>query len=152
MPAMLRHACLALTLVACLLLVLGEFGDLNVLRIGTVDRPDLSQGVGDNHGYALLVIAVVAALMAAAAWRTGLRPPAVAVAVLGAVAVLIVLTVDAPDVDAIGTVGDNYESASARAATGFKLAATGAVLLLFSGVATALAPSLSGRPERPSRA
>src|SRR3954451_20506280 len=76
--SLVRHACFGLTLVACALLVAGEFGDLNQIRIGGVIRD--GQGVGDNDSYALLIVAVVAAVMAFGAWRTGSRPAAIAVA------------------------------------------------------------------------
>jgi hypothetical protein len=131
-----RHLLFGLTLIACVLLVIAEFGDLNEIRIGAVVRA--GQGVGDNHGHALLIVAAVAAVMALGAWRTGSRPAAIAVAVLGAVAVFVVLAVDGPDVDQTGVFGRNYEDVEAGAADGFRIAAVGAVLLLFAGVMTVL--------------
>ena len=130
---MLRHALLALSLVACLLLAVAEFTDLNHIEILTVTRKGV--GVGSHHGYALLIIAVFAAAMAVGAWR-GARPSALAVAALGAAALIIVLVVDAPDVDATGLYGRNYEQAKAVADTGFRLETVGAILLLFTGVVT----------------
>jgi hypothetical protein len=131
MRHVLRHALLALALVACLLLGVAEFMDLNHIEIVTVTRDGV--GVGSHHGYALLIIAVVGAAMAVGAWR-GARPAALAVAVLGVAALVIVLVVDAPDVDATGLYGRNYEQARAVADTGFRLESVGAVLLLLSGV------------------
>lgn len=148
---MLRHGLLALTLVACLLLAVAEFGDLNHIQILTVSRPGV--GVGGHHGYALLIIAVVSALMSYGAWR-GSRPAGFAVAILGIVALLIVLLVDLPDVNATGLVGRNYEQATAKASSGFRLEALGAVLLLFAGVLTAVmtrpapAPAREAAPKR----
>jgi hypothetical protein len=130
---MLRHALLGLTLVSCLLLAIAEFADLNKIQILTVSRHGV--GVGGHHGYALLIIAVVAAVMAVGAHRSS-RPAALAVAVLGAAALLIVLIVDLPDVDATGLYGRNYEQAKSVADTGFRLETVGAILLLFSGVVT----------------
>jgi hypothetical protein len=132
---MLRHALLGLTLVSCLLLAIAEFTDLNQIEILTVTRQGV--GVGSHHGYALLIIGLVAAAMAAGAWR-GSRPAAFAVAALGAAALLIVLLVDLPDVDATGLYGRNYEQAKAVSDTGFRLETAGAILLLFSGVLTAV--------------
>ena len=137
---MLRHLLLALTLVACALLAVAEFMDLNHIEILTVTRQGV--GVGSHHGYALLIIAVFAAGMAIGAWR-GARPAALAVAALGAAALIIVLVVDAPDVDATGLYGRNYEQAKAVADSGFRIESIGAVLLLFAGVATA---ALGARP------
>ncbi len=142
---MLRHALLGLTLVACLLLVLAEFGDLNHIQIVTVTRSGVS--VGSHHGYALLIIGLVAAVMAFGAWR-GSRPAGLALAVLGLAALLIVLFVDLPDVDATGLYGRDYEQAVAKAATGFRLEAAGAVLLLFAGVLTAVFARSAPAPAR----
>src|SRR4051794_30350256 len=143
----------ALTLVACLLLVIAELGDLNQIQILTVTKDGV--GVGGHHGYALLIIAVVAAVMAFGAWR-GSRPAAFAVAALGAAALLIVLLVDLPDVDATGLYGRNYEEAKAVADTGFRLETIGAILLLFTGVITSVLGQTAGgsRPDsrrRPGR-
>jgi hypothetical protein len=136
---------LALTLVACLLLAVAEFTDLNRIEILTVEREGV--GVGSHHGYALLILAVFAAVMAVGAWR-GSRPAAIAVAALGLAALLVVLIVDAPDVEATGLYGRNYEQARAVAAIGFKLETAGAILLLFAGVIT----SVVGSAPRPARA
>ncbi len=143
---MLRHVFLGLTAVACLLLLIAEFGDLNQIEILTVTKAGV--GVGGHHGYALAVIAAVAAVMGFGAWR-GSAPAAYAVAVLGIAALAIVLLVDLPDVDATGLYGRDYEQAKATSAAGFKLEAAGAILLLFSGVMTAfmtrVAPARSAR-------
>jgi hypothetical protein len=132
----LRNVLLGLTAVACVLLVVAEFSDLNTIRILTVDRHGV--GVGSHHGYALLIIGVVAIVMALGAWR-GSRPAAFAVAALGVVALAIVLIVDLPDVHATGLYGRDYEQAKSVAASGFKLAAAGSVLLLLAGVLTVFA-------------
>ena len=145
---MLRHVLLGSTLVACLLLVLAEFGDLNHIHIVTVSRSGVR--VGSHHGYALLILGVVAGVMGFGAWR-GSRPAALAVAVLGLVALLIVVLVDLPDVDATGLYGRDYEQASASASAGFKLEAAGAILLLFTGVMTIVRPRLGAASTRSRR-
>ena len=149
---MLRHALLALSLVACLLLAVAEFTDLNHIEILTVEREGV--GVGSHHGYALLIIGIFAAVMAVGAWR-GSRPAAWAVGGLGFAALLLVLIVDAPDVNATGLYGDRYEQARAVADIGFKLETAGAILLLFAGVITAVLgqrPDAKTPPGRLSRA
>ncbi len=138
---MLRHVLLGLTLAACVLLAVAEFMDLNRIQILTVERKGV--GVGSHHGYALLVIAIVAAVMAVGAWR-GSRPAALSVAALAIAALLIVLIVDAPDVDATGLYGRNYEQARAVADTGFRVETVGAVLLLFAGVITSVLGPTAG--------
>lgn len=154
--SVLRHVLLGLSVLACVLLLLGELGDLNEVVIG--DTPRNGQSVGGNDGYALVLVAFVAAIMAFGAWRTGSLPAAFAVAGLGAVSVLVVLSIHAPDVNAVGTFGEDYEDVTASAAGGFYLVTAGAVLLLFAGVLTAYlrpaaapAPGASGPRERPSR-
>lgn len=129
---MLRHGLFALALVACALLVVAEFGDLNHVRILAVSRPGI--GLGGHHGFAQLVVALLAAVMALGAWR-GSRPAAAAVVLLGVVSVLIVLAVDLPDLDATGAYGRNYEGARAEVSWGFRLQVIGAVALLLAGAA-----------------
>lgn len=135
---MLRPALLAVALVACVLLAVAEFFDLNEIQIITVTEEGV--GVGSNHGYALLIIALAAAVMAWGAFR-GARPAAIALAVLGLAALLVVLLVDLPQVREEGLYGRDYEDAKAVAATGFYLETAGAVLLLAAGVLTAVTAS-----------
>jgi hypothetical protein len=142
----LRPALLALALIACVLLAVSEFTDLNEIRILTVTREGV--GVGSHHGYALLIIGIAGAVMAYGAYR-GSRPAALALAILGAAAVLVVLLVDLPDVDATGLYGRDYEQAKAQAVTGFYLETAGAILLLLAGVLTVVL-NLSS-PARPRR-
>jgi len=144
----LRSALLAAALLACLLLAIAEFTDLNEIRIITVTEEGV--GVGSHHGYALLIIALASAVMALGAHR-GSRPAAFALAALGVAALIVVLAVDLPDVDATGLYGRDYEQAESQAAIGFYLETAGAILLLVAGVLTAvLGPSL--RPREPTDA
>lgn len=133
---MRRHALFAGTLIACVLLVIAEFSDLNTVRIGTTTRPGL--GVGENHSHALVIVAVVAAGMGFAAWAAASRAAAMAVAALGAAALLIVIAVDGPDVDQRGTFARDYADVTASAAIGFRLELIGAILLLLMGVLTSV--------------
>ncbi len=143
---MRRHALLAITLAACVLLGVAELSDLNAIQIITVTRPGTS--VGAHHGYALAIIAVAAALMAIAVHLTGRLPAALAIVVLGAAALVIVLAVDAPDVHEAGLYRLTYERARAVAEIGFKLEAAGAVLLLFAGISTLVLTPRRARPPR----
>ena len=70
---------------------------------------------------------------------------------LGVAALLIVLLVDLPDVDAKGLYGRDYEQAEASAATGFYLETAGAILLLFAGVITAVLGARRPEPARRER-
>lgn len=132
---MLRLALFTATLVACGLLITAEFSRLNEIQILTVTEQGVK--VGANHNYALAIIAVAAAVMAFGAFR-GARPAAYAVAVLGLAALLVVLIVDLPEVGREGLFGRDYEGAKAVKATGFYLETAGAILLLATGVLTAV--------------
>ncbi len=139
---MLRSALFVLTLVACGLLVAAEFSMLNEIEILTVTEKGIK--VGSNHNYALAIIAGAAAIMAFGALR-GARPAAFAVAILGLAALLVVLIIDLPEVGREGLFGRDYEGAKAVKAGGFYLETAGAILLLATGVITAV---FSGRPAQ----
>jgi hypothetical protein len=96
---------------------------------------------GPHHGWALLVIAAVAALLSMVAGSTGSRPSAAMIAVLGAGALAITLGVDLPDAHATGLVTTSAGApveAQAHAAFGLYLETLGAVVLLLAGIAAAV--------------
>jgi hypothetical protein len=130
-----------LAAVGALLLAAAEFCAL--LQVRTIAaHPRLVRSVqgGPHHGWALLVIAVLAALPAALARRVGARPAAGTIALLGAGALVVVLGVDLPDAHAAGivTVGGAPAEAEAHAALGLYLESLGAVVLLLAGATMAL--------------
>lgn len=94
------------------------------------------QTAGDRHGYANLLLAggaVVAMLIALAAAS---RPAALAVAGLGAVALLLFLVFDLPDAGRVGELED-FITAEAEPQAGFWLEAIGALTLGLAGGAFA---------------
>ena len=107
----------------------------------------------DQHGYAMLVLAVSALvlLVVAIAFRgenLG-QVAAVAVAVCGAVALLIFLVGDLPDVNKIGTLDDPRESfidAKAKPQEGFWLELVGSLVLTACGAALATLKPESAKP------
>jgi hypothetical protein len=132
--AVARLAPVVLLGAAIVLLVVAELTTLREIKAVTVvPEGGLTKG-GDHHGYALGVIAVAAAVMGFGAIRGGSRPAALAIAVLGAVALAIVLLIDLPALDDTGLIGRNYDLAEAHPATGFWLELAGAALLLVSGL------------------
>ena len=135
-----------------LLLLLAEFSTLYEVRAITAVVPGGSKTAGANHLYALIPIALLALLMAWGAVLGGSRPAALAVAVLGLAALLVVLVQDLPVVTDEGLLAETYESAKASPQTGFYLETLGAVVLLLSGVGMLLfgrgAPSERERPRR----
>jgi uncharacterized MnhB-related membrane protein len=103
-------------------------------------EPLAEQSGGDRHGYAILVLAVFAAASTAFAVFAASRPAAIAVAVMGVVALLIFLLLDLPDVGRTGLLEDERRSfvdAEAQPQGGFWLLLIGALGLTLSGVALA---------------
>jgi hypothetical protein len=87
----------------------------------------------ERHGAALALIAIVALPMAYGASRRGSRPATLALAALGAVAILIAVIADLPDVHQTGVVGAEYDQAVANPAIGLYLETLGGALLIVAG-------------------
>jgi hypothetical protein len=131
-----------LALAGAVLLAAAEFSPL--LHVRTIAaHPRLVHTVegGSHHGWALLVIAVLAALLSLIAGRPGGRPAAVMVALLGVGALAVALGVDLPDAHATGLVVAGAAApvqAQAHAAVGLYLETLGAIALLLAGVLAAV--------------
>lgn len=148
-----RRAAAAVALVAVALLGIGEFTTALEVTVGSLEVVKRRATGGENHGYALLVIAVLAAALTPLALR-GARAPAAALVVLAAAALAIVLAVDVPASRASGGLPESlaYENARARAgaalgleiAGGLLLVAAGGVLLASGATSTAGASRASG--------
>jgi hypothetical protein len=122
-------------------LVLATFTTVIEIKVGTTTRlpgRDTHLSGWDRHGPALLIVAAFAAVMVAGALR-GSRPAAIALAVLGLVALGIAVVGDVPDLNETGFIGEVYEDAAAGPSAGFYLETLGGVLLLASGAILALA-------------
>jgi uncharacterized membrane protein YtjA (UPF0391 family) len=132
--AVVRAAPIVLLVAALVALVAGEFSTLREIKAVTVVPKGGTTSGGSHHGYALLVIAVAAAVMGFGALRGGSRPAALAVAALGLVALLIVLVIDLPSLDDTGLIGRTYDLAEAHPSTGFWLELGGAIALAASGL------------------
>ena len=140
-----RGAAAALALVGVVLLAIAEFTTVFEVTVGSLEVVRRSATAGDNHGYALLVVGVVAAAMAVLALR-GAQPPAAALAVLGLAALAIALVVDLPDTRGSGGLPESlaYENARARAGAALGLEIAGAALLVIAG---GVLLALGGRRE-----
>lgn len=111
-----------------------------------------AQDSAERHGNALFVIAGFAALFTIIAVGAGSQPAAMAVGVLGAVALLIFLLGDLPDAGQVGTLDDARQSfidAEATPQAGFWLMMIGSLALAISGVALATLNSDQLRALRP---
>ena len=129
-----RRAGAALACVAVALLVAAEFTTVFEVTVGSLEVVRRSATGGENHDYALLVVAAVAAVMALLAAR-GARPPAFALMALAAVVLAIALVVDLPDTRGSGALPESlaYENARARAGAALGLEITAGLLLLAAG-------------------
>jgi hypothetical protein len=132
--AVARIAPVVLLAAGIVALIAAELSTLREIKAVTVvPEGGLTKG-GAHHGYALAVIAVAAAVMGVGAIRGGSRPAAAAVAVLGLVALAIVLLIDYPSLDDTGIIGRTYDLAEASPSTGFWLELGGSLALLASGL------------------
>jgi hypothetical protein len=140
-------------LLAALLLVASEFTTLFTVRFIGSTAPFRSVATGSHHDYALLPIALLAAMLAVASRRGGGRPALLAIAALAVLTLVIALLIDLPDANRTGLVaaGAHYELGSSSPTVGFYLETLGAVLLLIaSGVGVlAGAGEARVRPPRP---
>jgi hypothetical protein len=111
-------------------------------------EPLQSRSVIDDHGQALLVVAAFAALAVVVAVWAPSKPAAMAVALMGGIALLFFLLTDLPDAGRVGTLDDVRQSffdAEAVPQAGFWLELVGALGLAVSGAALAtLSPEQLG--------
>ena len=148
-------AALLLTAAAgALLLAVSEVLPLYEVVVGSLEEQQRTKPGWQNHGFAMLLMALASIPMILGA-RRGARPAMLAVMVIGAIALLIVITVDYPAVRQQAELREaaQYEDARAKPETGFFVESLGGVLLLASGGLMVLAPRRKPRParERPPR-
>jgi hypothetical protein len=114
-----------------ILLVAAEFAAIYKIKAVTA-VVDSVTGY-ERHGIALAVIGIAALPMAYGASRSGSRPATIALAALGAVAILIAVIADLPDVHQTGVFSDRYDQAVANPAIGLYLETLGGALLIVAG-------------------
>jgi hypothetical protein len=95
---------------------------------------------GEHHGYALLVLGVLALLMTWGAAAGGSRPAGAALIAIGAAALLIAILVDLPDVHKTGVVGARFADAEANPGAGLWLELVGGALVAIAGALRAVRP------------
>lgn len=129
-----RLALAGLAAVAIVLLIVSEFLPLFKVVVGTLETEQRSERGWSNHAFAMLLLALAAVPMLLGALR-GARPAMWALAGIGAVVVLVALTVDLPAARESGTLRESiaYEDARAEPAAGFFVETLGGVLLVLSG-------------------
>jgi hypothetical protein len=125
-----RAGLCGLALLAAVLLVVSTF--MTLLTITTGEAELTSRTGYEHHSIALLLLGVAVVPMALGALR-GARPAMFAVAALGVVVLVVVLTVDLPATLKEGLFAVRYENAEAKPAEGFYVESLAGVLLLLSG-------------------
>ena len=125
-----------LAVVAVALLAIAEFTTVLEVTVGSLEVVKRSATAGENHGYALLVVALVALPLTLLALG-GARPSALALVVLGVLALAIALAVDLPDTRGSGDLRESlaYENARARAGAALGLELASGLLLVIAGAA-----------------
>jgi hypothetical protein len=137
-------------LLGALLLIVAEFTTLYEVRTDASSGPLKSVGTGPHHAFALVPIALLAAVLAYGASRQRSRPALLAIGTLGLITLLIALIGDLPDAQATGLIrmSSHFVNASSTPETGMYLETLGAALLLLTcGVGVLL----GGPPPRPDR-
>ena len=137
---------LGLAGLGAVLLVAADLSTVVRVTVGSTVR--YAQAGHDRHAWALAVLGVVALpLTYAAAWHA-VRVACTALAIVGAVALIVVLVNDLPDLGDTGIYGARFEDASASAGPGFLLSLLGGAALVAAG-ALGLLGGLGARSPRP---
>jgi hypothetical protein len=121
-------AVLVLGVLGGVLLCLTEVSTVVEIRVGDVVRA--TEPGHEQHGWALFVLGVAALPLAWAAGVGGSRPAALALAAIGAVALVFWGVGDLPDTNETGEFGVRYEAASAAAGPGLWLELAGGIALV----------------------
>jgi hypothetical protein len=148
-------AVLGAGLAGAVVLLAAEFTSLFTVRSSAHGRVIDTVMTGSHHSYALLLIAVLAAGMSVTGLRSGSRPAALAIGMLGVAALIIALGHDLPDARASGLMrraDGTYVSIAGSPAVGLYLETLGGVVLLITAAAGALLRSGAavGAAERTS--
>jgi hypothetical protein len=147
----LRSALLIAGLAGAALLVVAEFTPLFTIHTTTSRVAIKTVQTGSHDSYALLPVALLAALLSLEAWRTGSRLALAAIGVLGLVVLGIALLGDLPDAQAtglVGTIATGLKVATSSPSTGLYLETLGSVVLVLTAGVGLL---LLAAPHRASR-
>jgi hypothetical protein len=140
-------AVLAGALLGALLLLVSEFTALYQVHTAASSTPVRTVATGNNDSYALVPLALLAAVLGVGVFRFGSRPALLAIGIVGLVTLLIALLGDLPDAQATGLVGSpstHFISATSTPSAGLYLETLGAVVLIATCVLGFL---MLGRPQ-----
>jgi hypothetical protein len=133
---------LVLGLAAALLMVLAEVSNLYAIEVDTATCSDLADvdladkcetTGGEQHSFALVLIAIMTGVMAVGAGLGGSRPAGIALLGAGVIVLAITLIGDLPDTTKTGEVGSNCTSAHAEKGAGLWFELVGGVLAVLAG-------------------
>ncbi len=139
--------------IGALLIVVSQFTALYQLHSATSSVPIKSVGTGANHAWAPIPLALVAVLLAFAAYRSGSRVALAALALLGVVTLLIALIGDLPDAHATGLIGSGapqYVDGTSTPSAGLYMETLGAIVLVITGGVGLLLLGASPQPPAPA--
>lgn len=123
-------------MLGALVLAVSQFLNLYGTHIRTRHLVVATATSGSEHAYALLLVAVVAAVLTYGVWRVASRPALLGIGVLGLAALLVALLHDLPVAHRQGlwSMGGHYVLAINRPEVGLYLETAGALLLLLTFV------------------
>ena len=125
------------------MLVIAEFSTIVSVTTLTATCEDLADSRlqdqcqttgGEQHSYALLLLAVLVALMTWGTVAGASRPAAFALVAMGIVVIVIAVALDLPDTNDEGLVGINFEEANANPGAGLWIELVAGALALLAGV------------------
>jgi hypothetical protein len=156
---------LALGMGAAVLMIATEFSTIHSVRLGDTtcgaadpaDRNKCLTSGGEAHGYALLGLGLLCALMTLGAVLGRSVPAAVALCAIGVVVLLIALLLDLPDLDSTRNLESKYNDVQAQTGGAYTLELIAAGMALAAGglalLRERLRPKTRERPrEQPSAA
>lgn len=137
----LRRLAAGLSIVGAALLVAAEFSTVFEVTVGSLEVVKRDATGGENHGYALLVVAVFGVVLTMLGLLGAGRAAGLGLIALGVVALVVALAVDLPDTRGSGRLPESlaYEDARARAGAALGLEIAGGALLLAAGALLAVA-------------
>jgi len=146
----LRRLAAGLSIVGAVLLVAAEFSTVFEITVGSLEVVKRDATGGENHGYALLVVAVFGVVLTMLGRRGAGRAAGLELIALGVVALVVALAVDLPDTRGSGRLPESlaYEDARARAGAALGLEIAGGALLLAAGALRAWPTMSSSRSTR----
>lgn len=138
-------AVVLLGVLAAVLMIAAELSVYRSIEVVTASCEELSRSAGadvtddcettgaEQHGWALVPIALLVLLMAWGAGPGRSRPAAAALAFLGVLVLAIVVIGDLPDIDVTGAVGRNFDEAEGQAGPALWLTLGGGLVALGAG-------------------